>query len=73
MIKFIKDYPYYTIAILLIILKILGIINWSWWIVTLPIWWWWPIMIGVASAVVGYVLFDEIIKKIYETWRNNIH
>ena len=73
MIKFIKDYPNYTIAILLIILKILGIINWSWWIVTLPIWWWWPIMIGVASAVVGYVLFDEIIKKIYETWRNNIH
>jgi len=63
MIKFIKEYPYYTVAILLIFLKILGIIKWSWWIVTLPIWWWWPIAIIVGSLVIGYILFSDIIKR----------
>jgi uncharacterized integral membrane protein len=62
MIKFIKDYPYYTIAILLIILKILGIIKWSWWIVTLPIWWWWVPAAIVGIAVMGIIIFSSGIK-----------
>jgi hypothetical protein len=66
MIKFIKDYPYYTTAIILIILKILGIIKWSWWLVTLPIWWWWVPAFGFTSLVIGYVLFDDVIKRIKE-------
>ena len=73
MIKFIKEYPYYTIAILLIIFKILGIIKWSWWIVTLPIWWWWVPAFIIGSLLIGYILFDDLIKRIYETWRNNTH
>lgn len=64
MIKFIKEYPYYTIAILLIILKILGIIKWSWWIVTLPIWWWWVPAFVIGSLLIGHILFTDITKRI---------
>ena len=64
MLNYIKEYPYYSITIILIILKILGIIKWSWWIVTLPIWWWWVPLICIGSSVVGYVLFDDVIERI---------
>ena len=60
---FIKEYPYYTLAILLIILKIFGIINWSWWIVTLPIWFWWPILILLGVSVISYILIEDLIEK----------
>ena len=64
MLNYIKEYPYYSITIILIILKILGIIKWSWWIVTLPIWWWWVPLICIGSSVIGYVLFDDVIERI---------
>jgi len=52
--NYINEYPYYAFAALLIFLKIFGIIKWSWWIVTLPIWWWWPLLImaGIFVAIV---------------------
>tara|TARA_R110000744_G_scaffold163851_1_gene280860 strand:+ start:2238 stop:2438 length:201 start_codon:yes stop_codon:yes gene_type:complete len=63
MIEFIKKYPYYTVVILLAFLKILGIVNCSWWLVTLPIWWWWPIAIFASTLAIGYIILEEIIKK----------
>jgi hypothetical protein len=60
---FIKEYPYYSVAILLIILKIFGIINWSWWIITLPIYWWWPIFILASIFAISYILIEDLIRR----------
>lgn len=60
---FIKEYPYYSLSILLIILKIFGIINWNWWIVTLPIWFWWPPLILFGVSVISYILIEDLINK----------
>jgi len=57
--NFIKEFPYYTLAILLILLKIFGIIKWSWWIVTLPIWWWWPPFIISMIAIFIWVILSK--------------
>ena len=58
-----KEYPYYTAFILLAILKVLGIIELSWWIITIPIWWWWPMAIAVTLFVITVLVIEEIIKK----------
>jgi len=63
MIEFIKNHPYYTITIILIICKILGIIDWSWWIITLPIWWWWLPAAIVGIAVMGFIILSDGIKR----------
>jgi len=60
---FIKEYPYYSLTVLLVILKVFGIIKWSWWIVTLPIWFWWPALILLGVAMLSYVIIDDKIKK----------
>ena len=44
-----------VLFIVLFILKITNTINWSWWIVTLPLWFWPALMIGISLFFV--VLF----------------
>ena len=34
-----------------IVLKIIGIINWSWWWVTFPIWGWFVLLSGIAVTL----------------------
>lgn len=52
------------VFIVLITLKLSGVIDWSWWWVTLPLWWWVPMMIlifivaGIAG-VIGYATGGE--------------
>lgn len=40
-----------VLAIVFITLKLLGTITWSWWWVTAPLW------AGLATVLVGFVLF----------------
>jgi len=63
MIDFIKNYPYYSLAILFIFLKIFGIIKWSWWIVTLPIWFWWPFLILLGMFFISWILIADYIER----------
>ena len=44
-----------VLFIVLFILKITNTINWSWWIITLPLWFWPALMIGISLFFV--VLF----------------
>ena len=52
------------VFVVLITLKLSGVIDWSWWWVTLPLWWWVPMMIlifivvGIAG-VIGYATGGE--------------
>lgn len=50
------------LGVVFVTLKLLGIINWSWWWVTAPFWA--PIAIVVAIFLVGLVGFG-----IYSFWR----
>jgi uncharacterized integral membrane protein len=64
MLENIKNHPYYITTVILIICKILGIINWSWWLVTLLIWWWIPPLILIGSTMIGYILLTDLVKRL---------
>lgn len=38
-----------VLGILFVTLKLCGVIDWSWWAVTLPFWWWVPILLVLAA------------------------
>lgn len=51
--------------IVLLILKLGGIINISWWLVTLPLWYWIPILVVVVFIGIPlYILVRWIIEMI---------
>jgi hypothetical protein len=47
----------FTIFLIMLILKLAGVITWSWWIVTLPLWIWIPLLLALFAflVVVGLV------------------
>lgn len=52
------------VFIVLITLKLSGVIDWSWWWITLPLWWWIPMMIlifivAAIAGVIGYITAGE--------------
>ena len=53
---------FYTLFILLLILKLAGVIDWSWWLVTLPLWVTPAIILGICSllftlGLIGIIVF----------------
>lgn len=38
-----------VLFIVFLVLKLVGTISWSWWLVTLPLWWWIPVLIVGAT------------------------
>lgn len=52
-----------VVFIVFLTLKLSNVVDWSWWLVTLPLWWWWlPAIIIVISITVIYVLITERFK-----------
>jgi hypothetical protein len=51
------------VFIVLITLKLSGVIDWSWWLITLPLWWWIPFVILVIIFALVIVLFEKILEK----------
>lgn len=47
-----------VVEIVFIILKLLGIINWSWWIVLIPLW----IDLGITLLIILVIIIVAIIK-----------
>lgn len=43
------------LALAFIILKLCGVITWSWWWVLSPIWI--PVLIGVSAALIVFIIF----------------
>ncbi len=50
------------IGSVLIILKLVGVIDWSWWWITIPFWG--PPIFVLLAVIIGVVLFKIIIKQI---------
>lgn len=51
-----------VVFIVFLTLKLSNVVDWSWWLVTLPLWWWLPAIIIVISIAVIYVLITERFK-----------
>jgi hypothetical protein len=49
-----------VLFLVFLVLKLTGVIDWSWWWVTAPLW------IGFIIAVVSCVIWWLIVKKMYE-------
>jgi len=50
------------VFIVLLTLKLSGVIDWSWWLITLPLWWWIPCILLVIIFALLIVLFNEFIE-----------
>lgn len=55
--------PLTTIVFVLIVLKLMGIIDWSWWIVTMPLWGGFVFFISVVLFFVLVVWIKNLIEK----------
>lgn len=54
------------VFIVLLTLKLSGVIDWSWWWITLPIWWIFPFIIIVIIFALIVLLFERLGGKIRE-------
>jgi hypothetical protein len=52
------------VFIVLLTLKLSGVIDWSWWWITLPIWWILPLLLLVIIFAFSIILFEKITEKI---------
>jgi len=51
-----KGFPLCPIlGLIFITLKLCGVIGWSWWLVTLPIWLWFGLFLGVVGCLLAFV------------------
>jgi len=54
-----RDVMCYAHCGLFIILKLTGLVNWSWWLVFAPIWIWIPVWIITVLTLVLYQLYKN--------------
>jgi hypothetical protein len=54
------------VFIVLLTLKLSDVIDWSWWWITLPLWWMIPMVLLILIFALIVVLFEELSKKIRE-------
>jgi hypothetical protein len=54
------------VFIVLLTLKLSGVIDWSWWLITLPLWWIFPFLIIVIIFALIVLLFAQLGDKIRE-------
>ena len=54
------------VFIVLLTLKLSGVIDWSWWWITLPLWWIFPFIIIVIIFALIVLLFERLGDKIRE-------
>ena len=50
-----------ALGVAFIVLKLCGVIHWSWWLVTLPLWLGWGIALAVALALLLIIGFGALI------------
>jgi hypothetical protein len=49
-----------VVFIVLLTLKLSGVIEWSWWLITLPLWWIFPFIIIVIIFALILLLFEKL-------------
>lgn len=51
----------YLVFLILLILKLVGIITWSWWIVTMPLWLSWGLALFILILIsMGIIICEKI-------------
>ena len=50
------------VFIVFLTLKLSGVIDWSWWWVTLPLWWWLPTIMIIVGLCAIYIIITEWLK-----------
>lgn len=58
-----------SIILGIILAKIFGVINWSWWIILAPIWI--PFLLGIA-LLIGVMIYLVILFIIKKDWRRKV-
>jgi hypothetical protein len=53
-----------VVFIVLLTLKLSDVIDWSWWLITLPLWWWLPMIFLVIIFALIVILFEQIGNKV---------
>jgi ABC-type protease/lipase transport system fused ATPase/permease subunit len=56
------------IFITFLLLKVLGYVDWPWWLVTLPLWYWIPLILGIL-ALIGIVYLIALAIDKFSAWR----
>ena len=61
----IEGWPWTTLSVILIALKLFGVLNISWWIALLPLYFWWPLVFMVIAFVsIKVILEDNVLANI---------
>jgi membrane protein YdbS with pleckstrin-like domain len=58
-----------SIILCIVLGKIFGVINWSWWVILAPIWV--PFLLGIA-LLIGVMIYLVILFIIKKDWRKNV-
>lgn len=61
--------PVGMIGIILIVLKLAGVIDWAWWIVTLPIWLTLAFIFTIWAAFVAYGILIVLLTVFFDSRR----
>lgn len=51
-----------VLGVVFIVLKLVGVINWSWWLVTLPLWGGFAVIAVIMLLIGLYILIAEFCK-----------
>lgn len=51
------------LGIVFIVLKLVGVIDWSWWYVTMPLWGGVAVLLIILVIYVGYLIFNSFAPK----------
>jgi hypothetical protein len=54
------------VFVVLLTLKLSGVIDWSWWWITLPLWWMIPLVLLIIIFALIVIVFEEMRDKIRE-------
>lgn len=51
-----------VVFIVFLTLKLSNVVDWSWWLVTLPLWWWLPTIMIIVGLCAIYIVITEWLK-----------
>lgn len=59
-----------VVGIVFIILKLCGVLDWSWWAVTAPIWVVWGLVFGIIAVALIIAVLVTGVQAVVDKWRD---
>lgn len=60
-----------VVGIVFIILKLCGVLDWSWWAVTAPVWVVWGLVFGIIAVALIIAVLVTGVQAVVDKWRDN--